>query len=551
MNHCPNIPLQRNAQARKETSAFLLNRLRAMLIALSVVLCTSGAVAQGNYQSNASGNWNSAATWTLISGSDADGIPDADDNIDIVSGHSVIVNANSAVNNVTVTSGTLDIRGFNLTVNGATSVSGSVIFSTSTAGTKIFIGTVTINNGGSWSHSVNETVVLRGGIVNNGSFSTGTGAYTLNTNSQALTGSNPISFGGNLAITGAITITNNTTVAVAASLTGSVAGSTFLNASGATLNVGAALLATGTLDATASPNTVNYNGGGNQTMKGTTYHDLTVTKSGGTATLGGTTTVNNSFTVASGTAATGANTLTVSGATDITGTFNITSATGTKTFVGPVTLNTGAVWNNSSNEAIDMRGGLTHNGTTFTAGTGVYTFNTNSQVIGGTTAITIPSISVTGVTLTNNTTLTVSTALAGTGGIANAASGRLNINFTGTPAITTLTASEVGNIVQYGAGGAQTIKVPTSSVYHHLILATSGAKTAGGPLTVDGDLTLSGTATFDAGTSLTHAFAGSWILNTTAATPFAFTTASTINFNTPGTPAATSIDGTTTATIAF
>lgn len=48
-----------------------------------------------------SGNWNSAATWTLTSGTDADGIPDADDNVTILQGR-VIVNVNSEVNNITV-----------------------------------------------------------------------------------------------------------------------------------------------------------------------------------------------------------------------------------------------------------------------------------------------------------------------------------------------------------------------------------------------------------------------------------------------------------------
>lgn len=46
-----------------------------------------------------SGNWNSASTWTLVSGTDADGIPDADDNVTISQGR-VIVNVTSEVNNL-------------------------------------------------------------------------------------------------------------------------------------------------------------------------------------------------------------------------------------------------------------------------------------------------------------------------------------------------------------------------------------------------------------------------------------------------------------------
>ncbi|GJQ20529.1 MAG: hypothetical protein HBSIN02_08840 [Bacteroidia bacterium] len=529
------------------------NRRIALAIVVSALAFAFPALsfAQGSFRSNASGNWGTAGTWTLVSGTDADGIPDANDNVDIVNGHTVIVNVNAAVNNLTVSAGTLDIRGVTFTVNGATSVSGSLAFTTSTAGTKTFVGPITINPGGTWSHSANETVVIQGGITNNGSFSTGTGAYTFNTNSQTLAGSNPLTFGGNASITGAITVTNTTTVNVAGSVTGSVAGSTWLNDAGSTLNAAAAVMATGVLNASASPNTVNYNGGGAQTIKAATYDNLTIAKSGGTATTGGTTTVNGTFSVVSGTTAISGVTFAANGPTVIDGTLNITGAAGTKTFAGPVTLNAGAVWNNSANEAVTFQNGLTHNGTTFTAGTGVHTFDTNSQAISGSSPLTIPSVTITGVTLTNNATLTVSTALAGTGELVNASAGVLNINFTGTPSLTTLTASAPGNTVQYGAAGAQTIKVPSGSTYHHLVLATSGAKTAGGALTVNGDLTQSGSASFNAGTSLTHTLAGSWILNTTAATPFSFTTASTIVFTTPSPPAQTTIGGTTTATIAL
>jgi hypothetical protein len=82
-----------------------------------------------------------------------------------------------------------------------------------------------------------------------------------------------------------------------------------------------------------------------------------------------------------------------------------------------------------------------------------------------------------------------------------------------------------------------------------LILSGSGNKTAGGALTVNGDFTINGSSSFVGGTSLTHTFLGNWVVNTNAAAPFSYTTASTINFNTPGTPAATSLSGTTLSSI--
>ena len=100
---------------------------------------------------------------------------------------------------------------------------------------------------------------------------------------------------------------------------------------------------------------------------------------------------------------------------------------------------------------------------TFTSGTGVYTFASNSQAIAGGTAFTIGSVTVTGVTLTNSNTasFTVSTALAGTGAFLQSASAVLNLG--GTSAITTLVASSTGNTVNFNGAVAQT--VPGISYY--------------------------------------------------------------------------------------
>ncbi|MCZ6777211.1 MAG: T9SS type A sorting domain-containing protein [Ignavibacteria bacterium] len=45
--------------------------------------------AQGNFESVASGTWNSAATWQLVSGTDPNGFPDANDNVTIKNGDTV------------------------------------------------------------------------------------------------------------------------------------------------------------------------------------------------------------------------------------------------------------------------------------------------------------------------------------------------------------------------------------------------------------------------------------------------------------------------------
>jgi hypothetical protein len=192
--------------------------------------------------------------------------------------------------------------------------------------------------------------------------------------------------------------------------------------------------------------------------------------------------------IAAGSTLTVNQTLAVSGTSTINGTIDLTSTMGTKTFTGLVTINSGATWTNVS-ETVTFKGGITNSGT-FTAGTGVHTFDTNSQTLTGT--FSIPSVTVTGATvvLTNMNTLTVGTALIGTGGLTQAGSAVLNIG--GTSTITTLDATTNANTVNY-TGAAQTVKAVN---YSNLTLSDSGIKTLNAAITsVSGNLTLSGTAT--------------------------------------------------------
>ncbi len=215
------------------------------------------------------------------------------------------------------------------------------------------------------------------------------------------------------------------------------------------------------------------------------------------------------LTINSGGTLTTSRVLTVNGASNITGTINFNTTARADVFAGDITLNSGAVWNEAIAITPAITGSLINNATTFTASTGLHTFNAAAGgTFSGTTATAIPSVTfttsytnsgtltcatvlnVTGaaVVLTNNGTITATTALSSTGGVNNGATGVLNIG--GTSGITTLTATTAGNTVNY-TGAVQTGKVTT---YYNLTLSGSGAKTFAATPTVNGLLSLEGTA---------------------------------------------------------
>ena len=200
------------------------------------------------------------------------------------------------------------------------------------------------------------------------------------------------------------------------------------------------------------------------------------------------------------TLATGANnlwTLTVAGATTVNGTITLAN-TGTKTFTGDVTINSGGIWNETGAAAMNFAGNLQHDGSTFTALTGVHTFSGTGKTIGGVSAIAIPSLTISGTT-TNNGTLTVSTTLAGASTFTNSATGTLN--FGGASITPTLNANQTGNIVNYNSAGAQTVK---AAAYSNLIFSGGGAKSMSALTSVADTLSIAptGSATASIGAGL-------------------------------------------------
>ncbi|MEI7897565.1 MAG: hypothetical protein WCJ26_11060, partial [bacterium] len=217
------------------------------------------------------------------------------------------------------------------------------------------------------------------------------------------------------------------------------------------------------------------------------------------ATSTGTTLSFGAFTINAGGIVTINRPLTVTGATNISGTINFASTSGTAraiTLTGDVTLNSGAVWTtpatgNGATNTYNFGGNFTNNAFSFNdLGTGVHTFSGATKAISGATITSIGSVAITG-TLTNSGTLTVRTALSGAGALTNGNGTTGTLNIGGTATVTTLTATAANNLVNY-TGVAQTAKVTT---YNNLTLSGSLVKTFATTPTVNGVLSLEGTAT--------------------------------------------------------
>ena len=473
------------------TGSAAVNQNNTFFLSTSTGLITI-AVGGNTFYSRASTAWNVNTTWSNVGfgGPAAAGTPGAGDFVYIGGNQTVSITGAETCSALFFDAGTS-------VTNTLTISSGSLTVS----------GTVTIP----------RTVTSGSNILN-----VGTGTLTAGDIDFTATGN----AGHRMTIsTGTATISGN--------ITGIGSSSTIQFTGTGLLQIGGSIFtsANGTLTSVAG-STVEYTGV-TQTVQALGYNNLTLSGSG-TKTLAANTTIGGNLVIGDGVTFTIAGfDFTVTGTTTVGGGTSgslsfATSATGTKTFTGLVTINNGATWSNTINEGFFFQGGITNNGT-FTAGTGIHTFNSNSQALTGT--FTIPNVTVNGgaVVLTNTNTLTVGSALSGTGRITQGAGATLNIG--GTSTITNMTATASGNTVNY-TGAAQTVH---NNAYENLGLSGSGTKTLQvGTILIAGDLTLSGTAsttgvigmtiggdvTIGSGTSFTsgafdHTIGGNWINNGT------------------------------------
>lgn len=261
----------------------ILFYMKHLTLLILIVGLQSTAFA-ATFNSNATGQFNSAASWVLTGGADADGIPDVNDDVTILTGHvitcSSVATANSIVAGITINLGgtltvssprTLSIWG-NYQNNGTESGNGSIIYKPTASTTISGSGTFSATLGYTWSAGADRTINA-GTVINKGS-------TTLSIQSAIVT---------NL---GTITVLN-----AAASGTG-----LFVNGTGATLTIRIGSAFSGAkLDASAANNTVilAYYSLFVINPLGGVYHHLTI---GGTGSLrlSANLTVNGNFVINGG-----------------------------------------------------------------------------------------------------------------------------------------------------------------------------------------------------------------------------------------------------------
>lgn len=546
-------------------------RLRGCLTVLAMFFLHTFLTAQVTGDFRTSGlntSWNNIAAWERYNGTawvaattgQTPGASGQGGNTLIRDGHTITHNIAivTSLASLTVgegTSGSLTLGGFNFSVAGTTTVAaGATVTNSNATGTRTFTGDMTINgtfnttvasamtfsgnftNNGVWSNTGNGTVALAGNLAHNGTtFTSGTGVHTLSGATKTISGTASSLSINSVTISGSYT-NNVTTLTVATALSG--AGTLTMGAN-TTLNITGTSGITTLNCTTNTPNEVVYNNTVAQTVKGTTYYNLT--KAGTAAsTSAAAITVNNNLNVNSGTFTMSSTfSLAVTGTTNVSlGATFTSSSTGTHTFTGDFS-NYGTCTKTGSGVAT-LNGNLLNNGT-FTSTAGTYTFAGATKTINTTNAssISIANATVSGTyevtsnyTSTNvfnvTGTLTVSLATsvltnngfvtAATLTLTNAASSYQNNNtttvtttFSGSATATftnnanstlfigaatvvpLIGATAVPNTVDYNRTNTQTIR--GGITYHNLTVSGSNTKTLGAAITVNGDIVVTGTAT--------------------------------------------------------
>lgn len=140
-------------------------------------------------------------------------------------------------------------RNFNMQTNGILTLNNNL----TVAGSFTLNGT--INAGGNTiTLSGSGTNIFGTGIIN------GSGLVDITTGNKTIQSASNLTVQPNVNIANGLTVTNNGTITALNNINGGNGASTWINAANSQLNIAGNLMTTGALNASANPNTVNYNG---------------------------------------------------------------------------------------------------------------------------------------------------------------------------------------------------------------------------------------------------------------------------------------------------
>ena len=445
-------------------------------------------------------NWGDANNWNT------DGVPSANDNVELTGTYTININVNGVAKNLTINDPNLVLT---TTAGNSLSVNGDFILSAGTFNTETAFPSVT------------GTINVSAGTIG----FTGTGTQTIPTLNyynlvSSSTGNRLLANTGVIGIGGTFTPGNNTYISTGSTISYNANTSQNISlfdyhhlelanagiksfAPGKTGIAGNIIISgSASPDATTNSSTINYNGANNQSILNFTHYGLEVSGSA-TVSIGSSAAVTK-FTMTSGTLDLATNTLSINdSATYIAGIINngtITSGGNVTTFAGTTF---GALVNATSNllylngSTFNNTATLTKNGSTTVVSNGGNTFNSTASIThSGTGNITLgnvlPDIFNQNVSFTNSGT-------SGTIYVAHQSNGN---QFNGN-----ITVSNTAGGIQFGAGNGKSIlaagkTINTGSGFSSGTLNLSGFTQIGATaqslaLTGTGTLNLGGGATFN------------------------------------------------------
>lgn len=297
----------------------------AITINGTVTIGTSTTFAESTFTVTVGGNWANSGTFSSTTGTV----------IFTGSGTTVSGAGLQGFNNLTVAGPMISFSAEGVTLSGNLATTGSGSFTQASGGTLTMTGSGKTISGNSISPdnltisgtvTTSSTISITGNLNVAGSLTASAGTITMSGAAKTISGTGTKLF-SLLSVTGTITTAVNFSISsgliVYGSLTASAGTVTFTNTSSlsgtanlfnATINgtslqlsanailgvAGVLTVTAGVLNVSSVPNTVNFNGNGNQTINALTYNNL-MFSTAGNKTAAGAITVNNDITIGAGT----------------------------------------------------------------------------------------------------------------------------------------------------------------------------------------------------------------------------------------------------------